>query len=83
MKLLYFAWVRQKIGRSEEDIPLPANISTVGALMDMLVKRGPEYAAAFNDVSRLRTAVNQIHGGFDATITDSDEIAFFPPVTGG
>lgn len=83
MKLLYFAWVRQKIGRSEEDIQLPSNVSTVGELMDMLVKRGPEYAAAFSDVSRLRTAVNQIHGGFDATITNDDEIAFFPPVTGG
>ena len=83
MKLLYFAWVRQKIGRSEEELPVPASVDTVGALIDHLSRLGPEYAAAFTDPSRLRAAVNQRHVGFDAKVSPPDEVAFFPPVTGG
>ncbi|MDE1939683.1 MAG: molybdopterin converting factor subunit 1 [Alphaproteobacteria bacterium] len=83
MKLLYFAWVRQKIGKGEEDVKPPAGVATVRDLIRHLTALGPGYADAFADLSRLRAAVNQEHAGFDAPIGDDDEIAFFPPVTGG
>ena len=83
MTLLYFAWVRQKIGKSEETIALPDGVKTVGELAAWLSKRGAGYAEAFGDVKRLRAALNQEHVGFDAKISADDEIAFFPPVTGG
>ncbi|MBU6297220.1 MAG: molybdopterin converting factor subunit 1 [Alphaproteobacteria bacterium] len=83
MKLLFFAWVRQKTGKGEEDFALPANVATVGELADHLRARGPGYADAFADLSRLRAAVNQEHASFDAPVNDGDEVAFFPPVTGG
>ena len=83
MKLLYFAWVRQKTGLSEEDIAPPASVTTVAGLVDFLKQRGPGYEAAFRDLKLLRVAVNRQHTGFDAKIGPNDEIAFFPPVTGG
>jgi len=81
--LLYFAWVRQKLGRGEEQIDLPPNIKTIAELVAHLRMRGGGYAEAFADPKRLRAAVNQEHVGFDAPISAKDEIAFFPPVTGG
>ena len=83
MKLLYFAWVRQKIGRSEEELSEPASITTVSALVDHLRRRGPGYEAAFARPELLRCAVNQEHARFDARVGPNDEVAFFPPVTGG
>jgi sulfur-carrier protein len=83
VKLLYFAWVRQKIGRSEEELSVPGNVTTVAALIDFLRRRGPGYEVAFEHPERLRCAVNQQHTKFDARIGPNDEIAFFPPVTGG
>jgi molybdopterin synthase sulfur carrier subunit len=82
-KLLYFAWVRQKIGKAEEDLALPDGVSDVNALIDHLVTLGEGYKAAFANRQSVRCAVNQEHTGFDTAITDKDEIAFFPPVTGG
>ena len=83
MNVLYFAWVRQKIGRSEETMDLPAGITTVGGLAEHLRAKGGGYAEAFADFARLRVAVNQEHVSFDAPIAANDEVAFFPPVTGG
>ena len=83
MKLLYFAWVRQKIGRSEEDLPLPSSVTSVSGLIEFLKSRGEGYQAAFRDLKALRVAVNQQHSGFDAPVRPDDEVAFFPPVTGG
>jgi molybdopterin synthase sulfur carrier subunit len=83
VKLLYFAWVRQKIGRSEEDLAVPASVATVAALVEFLRSRGPGYEAAFHDVKLVRCAVNQHHVGFDTAVSADDEVAFFPPVTGG
>ena len=83
MTLLYFAWVRQKVGRSEEALALPDHVKTVSDLAAHLKTRGAGYADAFADLQRIRVAVNQDHCGFDATLHDSDEVAFFPPVTGG
>lgn len=82
MKLLYFAWLRQKTGKSEELLVLPAEIGNVGALMAYLAARGGGYEA-FADPARLRAAVNWEHAGFDVPVHDGDEVAFFPPVTGG
>ena len=83
MTLLYFAWVRQKVGTSEEQVDLPAGVVTVGDLIDHLKSRGGGYADAFADPARLRAAVDQEHVSFDAAINSADEVAFFPPVTGG
>jgi molybdopterin synthase sulfur carrier subunit len=83
VKLLYFAWVRQKIGRGNEDMELPAGVSTIAELMAKLGERGGGYADVFAEPLRLLAARNQEHVQFDARVVDDDEIAFFPPVTGG
>jgi molybdopterin synthase sulfur carrier subunit len=83
MKLVYFAWVRQKIGRSEEELMLPPTVRTVRELAAHLAARGGGYEEAFAQDKKLRVAVNQEHAGWDAGVADADEIAFFPPVTGG
>jgi molybdopterin synthase sulfur carrier subunit len=79
--LLYFAWVRQKIGKGEERMAPPAG--DVAALIAHLKSLGPNYADAFADLSRIRVAVNQHHAGLDTKVGPDDEVAFFPPVTGG
>ncbi len=81
MNLLYFAWVRQKIGKGEEQMTPP--VSDVASLIAHLKNIGPNYADAFADLSRIRIAVNQHHAGLDAKLGPNDEVAFFPPVTGG
>ena len=83
MTLLYFAWVRQRIGKSEEQLSLPAQVQTVSELIAHLRARGAGYAEAFAAPERLRAAVNQEHVPFDTPVRDEDEVAFFPPVTGG
>jgi sulfur-carrier protein len=83
VKLLYFAWVRQKIGRGEEMIEAPPNVRTVGELAAWLNAKGGGYADAFADMKRVRAAVNQEHVDLSATVCAGDEVAFFPPVTGG
>ena len=83
MRLLYFAWVRQKVGASGETLDLPSGVHTVGELAAYLQTRGGGYAEAFSDTRRLRAAVNLDHVSFDAEIGPEDEVAFFPPVTGG
>ncbi len=83
MTLLYFAWLRQKIGKSEERLALPAGVATVADLIAHLKMQGANYADAFVDETRIRVAVNQKHSRFDALVAANDEIAFFPPVTGG
>ena len=83
MKVLYFARVRQMVGKSEEEIDVPAGIATVGALIDWLKARDEGYAHAFADLRVVRAAIDQTHAQFDAPINGAREIAFFPPVTGG
>ena len=83
MKLLYFAWIRTKLGVSEELIDVPPDIKNVKGLIDWLIKQGDAYKTVFSDLSLLRVAVNQEYVDLDHTITSDDEIAFFPPVTGG
>jgi molybdopterin synthase sulfur carrier subunit len=81
--LLYFAWVRQKIGKSEEAMALPGGVATVADLIAHLKQLGPGYADAFADAGRIRVAVNQRHGPLATALGGDDEVAFFPPVTGG
>ena len=83
MTLLYFAWVREQIGRDAEEIVLPSDVQTVAALLDWLRSRGGGYASALNDLSVIRVAVNQEFAAPDHAVADGDEIALFPPVTGG
>jgi molybdopterin synthase sulfur carrier subunit len=83
MKLLYFALFRARIGRGEEELAPPAEVKTVGALVEWLVERGPGYRAALADRRLVRVAVNQDYVGFDHPVAANDEIALFPPVTGG
>jgi molybdopterin synthase sulfur carrier subunit len=83
MKLLYFAWVRSKIGFAEETATPPAGVATVGQLLDWLATRGPNYAAALKDRKVVKVAVNQDYVGDNHPVKAGDEIALFPPVTGG
>ena len=83
MTLLYFAWVRERIGRDAEEIALPADVRTVAALLDWLRGRGEGYASALEDLSVIRVAVNQEFAAPDHAVADGDEVALFPPVTGG
>lgn len=83
MKLLYFAWVRERIGTSSEDVARPDGVNTVGDLIGWLAGRGDGYAEAFEDQAHVRAAVNQAHVDMTHPVNDEDEIAFFPPVTGG
>ncbi len=83
MKLLYFAWLREKIGLAEEDVVAPDGITDVAGLMGWLQTRGPGYAAAFAQAKLVRCAVDQDFAQTDALISGAKEIAFFPPVTGG
>jgi molybdopterin synthase sulfur carrier subunit len=83
VEMLYFAWVRESVGRGSERVDPPAEAGTVAELLDWLAGTSPSHAAAFADRSRLRAAVDQQFVPLDATITGAREIAIFPPVTGG
>jgi molybdopterin synthase sulfur carrier subunit len=82
-RLLYFAWVREQIGRADEQVELPADARTVADVVAWLKSRGPEYATAFARAEVIRAAIDQRHVKPDAPVAGAREIAFFPPVTGG
>jgi molybdopterin synthase sulfur carrier subunit len=83
MKVKYFAWVRERIGKSEETIEPPADVRTVGDLIAWLSKRGETYAYAFEKPKVIRAAIDHAHVKPEAAIAGAGEIAFFPPMTGG
>jgi molybdopterin synthase sulfur carrier subunit len=83
LKLVYFAWVRERIGKAEEDIVLPKDVATVGDLLKWLSGRGEEYAHAFENPKVIRAAIDKSHVKPDTAIAGAREIAFFPPMTGG
>ena len=83
MRILYFAWLRAKIGTAEEELALPPQVNNVSGLLQWLKSRGPGYAEALKDLSTVRVAVNQDYVGPEHPVRDGDEVAVFPPVTGG
>ena len=83
MKAVYFAWVRERIGKSEEEIAPPAEVANVGDLIAWLSRRGEEYAYAFEKAAIIRAAIDRVHVKHEAPIKGAREIAFFPPMTGG
>jgi molybdopterin synthase sulfur carrier subunit len=82
-RLLYFAWVKEKVGKSAEEVVLPSDVATVSELIAWLKTRGPEFANAFEREDVIRAAIDRSHVRHDARIGAAREIAFFPPVTGG
>ncbi len=83
LRVLYFAWLRERVGVSEEVLTLPPGVATVGGLTAWLKTRGPGHAAAFAPGRVIRCAVNQDFADPEAAVGPGDEVAFFPPVTGG
>ena len=83
VRLLYFAWLRARVGVTQEEVVLPAEVADVAGLLDWLRQRGPRYAEALRDLSVVRVAVNQDYVGHDHPVRAGDEVALFPPVTGG
>ena len=83
MKAMYFAWVRERIGKTEEDLAPPSAVATVGDLIDWLKARGGNYDHAFENARTIRAALDRRHVKHDAPLADAREIAFFPPMTGG
>ncbi|MGG5822633.1 molybdopterin converting factor subunit 1 [Falsiroseomonas sp. HW251] len=83
MRILYFAWLRQRIGVAEEEVSPPEAVRDVGGLVAWLAARGGGHQAAFADPRQVRAAVNQDFAAPDTPVAPGDEVAFFPPVTGG
>ena len=83
MKILYFAWLKEHIGLDEEDADPPVSVTNVETLIDWLITRGAGYAKAFENRKVVRAAVNQDFAEPDHPVSHGDEVAFFPPVTGG
>ncbi|MDS7596691.1 molybdopterin converting factor subunit 1 [Agrobacterium tumefaciens] len=82
-RIVYFAWIREKIGTAEEDIDIPTSVTTAGELIAYLTTLGENYEAAFEFPDVIRVAVNQEHVEHDEAITGAREIGIFPPMTGG
>lgn len=83
MKVLYFAWIKTKTGLGMEDVTPPASVTNVAQLVEWLKTRSPAHHEAFSELAAVRVAVNQAHAPFEHPVGPNDEVAFFPPVTGG
>jgi len=83
MHLLYFAWIRERVGKAAEEVSPPSGIATPEKLAEWLAARGENYAAALENRDGIRVAVNQAYVPWDHPLKAGDEVAFFPPVTGG
>jgi molybdopterin synthase sulfur carrier subunit len=83
VKLVYFAWVRERVGKTDEDVEVPESIGTVADLVRWLKGRGEEYGYAFENEGVVRAAIDHVHVKPEASIAGAREIAFFPPMTGG
>ena len=83
MKILYFAWLRQRIGIGEEDVAPPDSVRDVASLIDWLKQRSPEFAEALQDTQAIRVAVDQEFATLDTALSGNEEVALFPPMTGG
>lgn len=83
MKVLYFAWLRQRTGVGEEEVALPDDVADVAGLVEHLKSLSEGHAAAFEDMSAIKVAIDQEYAPLDAPLGGAREVAFFPPVTGG
>jgi molybdopterin synthase sulfur carrier subunit len=83
MHVRYFAWVRERVGRAEEDVDPPEDVTSIGELIAWLARRDEGYAAAFAEPSVIRAAIDREHVEHDAPLKQAREVAFFPPMTGG
>ena len=83
MKIIYFAWLKEHTGCSLEDMPLPDGVDTVGALIPHIKRKSKGHETALGNLEAVRVAVNRVYGDLETQINDNDELAFFPPVTGG
>lgn len=83
VRLLYFAWVREKTGIAEEEVEIPGSVRTVADLIGWLKTRGPEFGEAFAQDQVIRAAIDRTQARPNADVRNAKEIAFFPPVTGG
>ena len=83
MVIKYFSWIREHVGKSEEQISLPHYITNVNQLVNYLNEVDEKYNLIFEKKELIKIAVNKTYSSFDTNISDNDEIAFFPPVTGG
>ena len=83
MKILYFAWLKEHTGQASEELQLPDGVDTVGALIPHITKLSAGHGTAMANLDAVRVAVNRVYGDLSTPITNNDEVAFFPPVTGG
>lgn len=83
MKLVYFAWVRERIGVPEEEVDLPAGVTSAGDLVAWLQSRGPNYEFALAEPKAIRIALDRVHANPSAPLAGVREVALFPPMTGG
>lgn len=83
MRVRYFAWLRSRLNRAEEAVTPPLGVTTLNGLIDYLTTLSPGHAAVFEDRAVIRAAINQVFADLDANFAPGDEVAFFPPVTGG
>ena len=83
MKILYFAWLKEHTGQASEDMQLPDGVDTVGGLIPHITKQSAGHKTALKNLDAVRVAVNRVYGDLATPITNTDEVAFFPPVTGG
>ena len=83
MKIFYFAWLKEHTGCSFEDMPLPDGVETVGALIPHIERKSAGHKTALANLEAVRVAVNRVYGDLATPVSDGDEVAFFPPVTGG
>jgi len=83
MKILYFAWLKEHTGIAVESMPIPKGVKTVGDLIPHITAKSPGHHTALANMQTVRIAVNRVYGDISTPVQDSDEVAFFPPVTGG
>ena len=83
MVIKYFSWIKEHIGKSEEQITIPSYITNVDQLINYLNEKETKYNLLFEKKELIKIAVNKTYSSFDTKVSNNDEIAFFPPVTGG
>jgi len=83
MKIFYFAWLKEHTGCSHEVMPLPDGVDTVGGLIPHITSKSAGHKTALANLEAVRVAVNRVYGDLATPVSDGDEVAFFPPVTGG